>query len=213
MTQSVAPCVWVVDDDRAVLSAVSRVLRSVGYGVRTFASGELFLAEREHDTASCVVLDLWMPGMTGLELQERLARSHIPASVVFITGHGDVPTSVRAMKAGAVDFLMKPFEAPQLIAAVEAALARSRTARAAQAERERITERFSHLTPREREVLGCLIEGKRNKNIAAELGATEKTIKVHRARVQQKMGVRSIAELASCIERAGLRPHLTRRTP
>ncbi len=213
MTQSVAPCVWVVDDDRAVLAAVSRVLRSVGYGVRTFASGELFLAEREHDTASCVVLDLWMPGMTGLELQERLARSHIPASVVFITGHGDVPTSVRAMKAGAIDFLMKPFEAPQLIAAVEAALARSRTARAAQSERERITERFSQLTPREREVLGCLIEGKRNKNIAAELGATEKTIKVHRARVQQKMGVRSIAELASCIERAGLRPHVTSRAP
>ena len=208
MTQSVAPCVWVVDDDRAVLAAVSRVLRSVGYGVRTFASGELFLAEREHDTASCVVLDLWMPGMTGLELQERLARSHIPASVVFITGHGDVPSSVQAMKAGAVDFLMKPFEAPQLIAAVEVALARSRTARAAQSERESITERFSQLTPREREVLGCLIEGKRNKNIGAELGATEKTIKVHRARVQQKMGVRSIAELASCIERAGLR-----RTP
>src|SRR5687768_8346817 len=122
MMQSVAPCVWVVDDDRAVLAAVSRVLRSVGYGVRTFASGEFFLAEREHDTASCVVLDLWMPGMNGLELQERLARTHIPASVVFITGHGDVPTSVRAMKAGAVDFLMKPFEAPQLIAAVEAAL-------------------------------------------------------------------------------------------
>ena len=213
MTQSVTPCVWVVDDDRAVLAAVSRVLRSVGYGVRTFASGELFLAEREHDTASCVVLDLWMPGMTGLELQERLARSQIPASVVFITGHGDVPTSVRAMKAGAVDFLMKPFEAPQLIAAVETALARSRTARAAQSERERITERFSQLTPREREVLGCLIEGKRNKNIAAELGATEKTIKVHRARVQHKMGVRSIAELASCIERAGLRPHVTTRTP
>jgi FixJ family two-component response regulator len=108
---------------------------------------------------------------------------------------------------------MKPFEAPQLIAAVEAALARSRAARTAKSERERITEHFSHLTPREREVLGCLIEGKRNKNIAAELGATEKTIKVHRARVQQKMGVRSIAELASCIERAGLRPRVTTRTP
>jgi FixJ family two-component response regulator len=213
MTQSVDTCVWVVDDDRAVLAAVSRVLRSVGYGVRTFASGELLLAEREHDTAACIVLDLSMPGLTGLELQETLARSRIPSSVVFITGHGDVPSSVQAMKAGAVDFLMKPFEAPQLIAAVEAALARSRAARTAKSERERITEHFSHLTPREREVLGCLIEGKRNKNIAAELGATEKTIKVHRARVQQKMGVRSIAELASCIERAGLRPRVTTRTP
>jgi FixJ family two-component response regulator len=213
MAQSAAPCVWVVDDDRAVLASVARVLRSVGYGVRTFASGELFLAEREHDTASCVVLDLWMPGMTGLEVQEKLARSHISASVIFITGHGDVPSSVRAMKAGAVDFLTKPFEAPQLIAAVEAALARSRSLRAAQSERQRVAERFAQLTPREREVLGCLIEGKRNKHIAAELGATEKTIKVHRARVQQKMGVRSIAELASCIERAGLRPHVTSRTP
>jgi FixJ family two-component response regulator len=200
-----APCVWVVDDDRAVLDAVSRVLRSLGYGVRTFLSGELLLAEPDYDMPGCVVLDLWMPGITGLEVQETLARARNPASVIFITAHGDVPSSVRAMKGGAVDFLMKPFDASQLVTAVEAALTRSRVLRAARAERESITQLFTQLTPREKEVLEHLLRGKRNKQIAADLGAAEKTIKVHRARVQQKMGVRSIAELATRIERAGLR--------
>jgi FixJ family two-component response regulator len=208
---SLSPCVWVVDDDRAVLDAVSRVLRSAGYSVRTFLSGELFLAQPDHDAPGCVVLDLWMPGITGLEVQETLARERTPASVIFITAHGDVPSTVRAMKGGAVDFLMKPFDAAELIAAVEAAVARSRVLRAARSERESATQLFSRLTPREKEVLEQLLQGKRNKQIAADLGAAEKTIKVHRARLQQKMGVRSMAELASRIERAGLRGHLVRR--
>ena len=204
---SFVPCVWVIDDDRAILAALSRVLRSAGYGVRTFWSGELVLAELEHGVPDCVVLDLWMPGMTGLEVQERFSRGRNPVSVIFISGHGDVPHSVRAMKAGAVDFLTKPFDDSQLIGAVEAAVARSRALRAAWSEREGVTQRFSQLTPREREVLEQLLEGKRNKQIAADLGTAEKTIKVHRARLQQKMGVRSLAELAGRIERAGLRGH------
>jgi FixJ family two-component response regulator len=208
--EALAPRVSVVDDDRAVLDAVSRLLSSVGYEVRTFSSGERFFAEQDHDAAECVLLDLYMPGMTGLEVQEALVRARSPASVIFITAHGDVPSSVRAMKGGAVDYLVKPFDSSLLVAAVEAALARSRTLHAARSETDGTAELFSRLTPREREVLGELLEGMRNKQIAAALGAAEKTIKVHRARVLQKMGVRSIAELASRIERAGLRPHVLR---
>jgi len=209
--EPVSPSVSVVDDDRSVLDAVSRVLRSVGYGVRTFVSGEHFLAEPERAEPGCVLLDLWMPGMTGLEVQQALVRTRNPLSVIFITAHGDVPSSVRAMKSGAVDFLTKPFDSSELIAAVESALTRSRALRTARTELESISALYEHLTPREREVLGELLQGKRNKQIAADLGAAEKTIKVHRARVLQKMGVRSIAELASRIERAGLRARAVRR--
>ena len=205
------PCVWVADDDRGVLDAVTRILRAVGYGVRAFASGKLLLEQPDGATADCIVLDLWMPGMTGLEVQEALVRAGNPASVIFISAHGDVPSSVRAMKAGALDFLIKPFDASELIAAVQSAIARSRLSSAAQAERASVAQRFALLTPREREVLEELLQGKRNKEIAKDLGAAEKTIKVHRSRVQQKMGVRSLAELASRIERAGLREYLMRR--
>jgi FixJ family two-component response regulator len=199
------PCVWVVDDDRAVLDAVTRLLRCADYSVRTFASGELLLAQPDIETADCIVLDLWMPGMTGLEVQDALLRAGNPAPVIFISAHGDVPSSVQAMKAGALDFLTKPFHASELIVAVQSAIARSRLSSAAQAERSRAAQLFSLLTSRGREVLKQLLQGKRNKEIAKELGAAEKTIKVHRSRVQQKMGVRSLAELASRIERAGLR--------
>jgi FixJ family two-component response regulator len=209
--EPLSPSVCVVDDDRSVLDAVSRVLQSVGYGVRTFMSGEHFLAERDGDEPGCVLLDLWMPGMTGLEVQQALVRERASISVIFITAHGDVPSSVRALKAGAVDFLTKPFESSELIAAVEAGLASSRALHKARAELASVSALYAQLTPREREVLGELLQGKRNKQIAADLGAAEKTIKVHRARVLQKMGVRSIAELASRIERAGLRPFATRR--
>jgi|SRR5215510_10023530 len=205
------PCVWVADDDRSVLDGVTRVLRCAGYSVRTFASGELLLAQPDSTTADCIVLDLWMPGMTGLEVQDALVRAGNRASVIFISAHGDVASSVRAMKAGALDFLLKPFDASELIAAVRSAIAHSRLSSAAQAERASVAQLFALLTPREREVLEELLQGKRNKEIAKELGAAEKTIKVHRSRVQQKMGVRSLAELASRIERAGLRECLLRR--
>jgi len=202
-------CVWVVDDDRGVLDAVSRIFRAAGYGVRTFASGELLLAQ-DHAAADCIVLDLRMPGITGLEVQQALVRAGNRAPVIFISAHADVPISVQAMKAGAVDFLTKPFEASDLLVAVQAAVARSRLSSAAQAERAGVAQLFSQLTPREREVLEQLLQGKRNKQIARDLGASEKTIKVHRSRLQQKMGMRSLAELASRIERAGLRECLMR---
>jgi FixJ family two-component response regulator len=204
------PCVCVVDDDRGVRDAVTRILRSAGCAVRAFASGELLLEQPDTTTADCIVLDLWMPGMTGLEVQAALVRAGNLASVIFISAHGDVASSVRAMKAGALDFLLKPFDASELIAAVQSAIARSRLSSAAQAERASVAQLFALLTPREREVLEELLQGKRNKEIAKELGAAEKTIKVHRSRVQQKMGVRSLAELASRIERAGLREYLMR---
>lgn len=206
------PCIWVVDDDGGVLDAVARILSSVGYGVRAFTSGALLLAEPDKAAADCIVLDLWMPGMTGLEVQQALVRAGNPTPVIFISAHGDVPNSVQAMKAGAVDFLTKPFNASELTSAVQAALARTRLASVAHAERTCVAQRFSQLTPREREVLEQLLQGKRNKQIAADLGAAEKTIKVHRARLQEKMGVRSIAELAGRIERAGLRQSLVPRS-
>jgi FixJ family two-component response regulator len=193
-----------------VRDAVTRILRSAGCAVRAFASGELLLEQPDTTTADCIVLDLWMPGMTGLEVQAALVRAGNLASVIFISAHGDVASSVRAMKAGALDFLLKPFDASELIAAVQSAIARSRLSSAAQAERASVAQLFALLTPREREVLEELLQGKRNKEIAKELGAAEKTIKVHRSRVQQKMGVRSLAELASRIERAGLREYLMR---
>jgi FixJ family two-component response regulator len=196
-----------------VLEAVTRVLRCAGYGVCTFASGELVLAQTGRASADCIVLDLCMPGMTGLQVQEALVRAANPAPVIFMSAHGDVPSSVRAMKSGALDFLVKPFDASELIAAVQSAMARPRLSSATQAERTSVAQLFALLTPREREVLGELLQGKRNKEIAKELGAAEKTIKVHRSRVQQKMRVRSLAELASRIERAGLREYLMRRSP
>ena len=206
------PCVWVVDDDLGVLDAVTRVLRSVGYSARKFTSGELLLAQRDRASADCIVLDLCMPGMTGLEVQDALVRACNTAPVIFMSAHADVPSSVRAMKAGALDFITKPFDASELIGAVQSAIARSRLLSATHAERSSVAQLFTLLTPREREVLGELLQGKRNKEIAKELGAAEKTIKVHRSRVQQKMGVRSLAELASRIERAGLREYLRRRS-
>ena len=207
---ALSPCVWLADDDRGVLHAVTLVFRAAGYDVRTFVSGELVLAASEHAAADCIVLDLRMPGMTGLEVQQALVRAGNRAPVIFISAHADVPSSVQAMKAGAVDFLTKPFEASDLLVAVQAAVARSRLSSAAQAERAGVAQLFSQLTPREREVLEQLLQGKRNKQIARDLGASEKTIKVHRSRLQQKMGMRSLAELASRIERAGLRECLMR---
>lgn len=183
-----------MDDDDAVLAAIGRLLRGSGLQVRTFASPQAFLAQHAAQDRGCLVLDLSMPGTSGLELQEALAAEDCPLPVVFLSGHGDVVSSVRAMKAGAVDFLTKPFEAEALIAAVRQAL-----------DRDCVSARVASLTPREREVLGHLVEGKLNKQIAAALGASEKTIKVHRARVLQKMAARSIAALVRMTERAGLK--------
>ena len=202
-------CVSVVDDDALVLRSLGRLLRSAGFTVRTYPSPQAFLAQGRDASPGCVVLDLSMPGVSGLELQQALAASPDPQPVIFISGRGDVPSSVKAMKAGAVDFLVKPFDEHALLAAVQAAVEKDRAARAMREELAHIAERVAALTPREREVLARVVDGKLNKQIAAELGTAEKTVKVHRARMMRKMGVDSLAGLVrawAAIQKAGAAP-------
>lgn len=199
-----AVTVLVVDDDPAVLKALERLLRTEGYQVRAFSSPSAFLSAHDLEAPGCVVLDLSMPEATGLELQEKLAALGDERAVVFISGHGDILSSVRAMKGGAVDFLTKPFDDVDFLAAVKAAIGRDLHQRAMRAERSAIRERLAALTAREHEVLLHVVAGRINKQIASDLGTVEKTIKVHRARVMDKMGVTSVAELARLCERAGI---------
>jgi FixJ family two-component response regulator len=196
------PCVSVVDDDAAVLKSLDRLLRSAGFAVRTFPSPQVFLEQHDGDAPGCVVLDLSMPGLDGLQLQQALAHSGGHSPVIFITGFGDVPSSVRAMKAGAVDFLTKPFDQTQLLTAVRAAIEIDRIARLERAERSSVGMRVAALTPRERQVMAHVVAGHLNKQIAADLGISEKTVKVHRARVMTKMGVASVAELVTTVSSA-----------
>jgi FixJ family two-component response regulator len=191
----VEACVSVVDDDALVLRSLGRLLRAAGFTVQTYPSSQAFLAQGASAAPGCVVLDLSMPGLSGLELQQALAASPDRRPVVFISGRGDVPSSVAAMKAGALDFLVKPFDEPALLAAVRSAVEKDRAARATREELSLISRRVSALTPREREVLARVVEGKLNKQIAAELGTAEKTVKVQRARMMRKMGVDSLAGL------------------
>ncbi|MBK8253201.1 MAG: response regulator transcription factor [Polyangiaceae bacterium] len=195
------PVVFVVDDDSRVLQSLSRLLRSAGHEVRTFASPVDFLADAPRDRHGCVILDLRMPGMTGLELQDALRRRGDPLPIVFITGHGDVPASVQAMKAGAVDFLQKPFSADDLFAAIARALEKDAAARAARAEVTEVREAVATLSPREQEVARRVAAGMLSKQIAAELGLSEKTVAVHRSRVMEKLNVDSVAELVRLFAR------------
>jgi FixJ family two-component response regulator len=188
-------CVSVVDDDALVLRSLGRLLRAAGFTVQTYPTPQAFLAHDAGAAPGCVVLDLSMPGLSGLELQRALAASPDRRPVVFISGRSDVPSSVAAMKAGAVDFLVKPFDEQALVAAVRSAVEKDRAARATREELSLIARRVSALTPREREVLARVVEGKLNKQIAAELGTAEKTVKVQRARMMRKMGVDSLAGL------------------
>jgi FixJ family two-component response regulator len=200
--------VLVVDDDASVRKSLSRLLRSAGYEVETFAAPTEFLdAERpEEDGPCCAVFDVEMPGLTGLELQERLAREPVPPPIVFITGHGDIPMGVKAMKDGAVDFLPKPVLDEELLDAVRRALDRDREARARRADLRAAREALVTLTPREHEVMRHVIAGMLNKQIARKLDIAEKTVKVHRGRVMEKTGVDSLAELVRLCQRAGIRP-------
>ena len=188
-------CVSVIDDDALVLKSLDRLLQSSGFEVPTFSSPQNFLAQRADGARGCIVMDLSMPGLSGLELQQALARAADTRPVVFISGRSSVASSVQAMKAGAVDFLTKPFDAEKLLGAVRAAIEKDRAFRDDLAERAAINARLATLTPRESEVLSRVVTGKLNKQIAAELGTAEKTVKVHRARMMRKMQFDSLAEL------------------
>ncbi|HET9884655.1 MAG TPA: response regulator transcription factor [Candidatus Binatia bacterium] len=199
------PNVFLVDDDPSVRRALARLIKSAGHQVQTFASAQEFLGTRAAgEEAACLVLDVRMPGLTGIELQRQLQTLNRNVPIVFMTGHGNIPMSVQAMKAGAVDFLPKPVKDTDLLRAIEQALARAVRDRAERNELEDVRERVEKLTPREREVMVLVVRGLLNKQIAFELGTVEKTIKVHRARVMEKMQVDSLADLVRLAEKVGI---------
>jgi FixJ family two-component response regulator len=199
------PLVHLVDDDESMLRALARLLEAAGYEVRSFASAETFLSREDSSERGCVVADLRMQGLDGLQLQSRLAESGNPLPVIFLTAHGDIPASVHAMRAGAEDFLTKPVRPEDLLSAVERALARDFAAADRRKKLDELRLRYRSLTPREREVLGHVLAGKINKQIAAELGLAERTIKAHRASIMAKMRVQSPAELGRIASEAGIR--------
>jgi FixJ family two-component response regulator len=199
------PNVFLVDDDPSVRRALARLIKSAGHQVQTFASAQEFLGTSAGgEEAACLVLDVRMPGLTGIELQRELQTLNRNVPIVFMTGHGNIPMSVQAMKAGAVDFLPKPVKDTDLLRAIEQALARAVRDRAERNELEDVRERVERLTPREREVMVLVVRGLLNKQIAFELGTVEKTIKVHRARVMEKMQVDSLADLVRLAEKVGI---------
>jgi FixJ family two-component response regulator len=197
---------YLVDDDSGVLKALSRLLHAAGYETRAHGSPQIFLDSYDPDVPGCAILDLTMPGIDGLALQQRLAEKDQTLPVIFLTGTGDIACSVRAMRAGAVDFLTKPVDGKQLLAAIERAREKDAEARNLRMDREAFDRRIARLTPREREVLDYVVLGKLNKQIAATLGTVEKTIKVHRGRMMAKLEVRSVAELVRLVERGGMMP-------
>ena len=200
-----APVVYVLDDDVSIRSSVEGLVRSVGLEVHSFPSASEFLDCRLPDRPSCLVVDVRMPGVSGLDLQDSLSTSGRGAPMIFITGHGTVPMGVRAMRAGAVNFIQKPFEDQELLDSIHQAIELEVRVRSARDHQEEIDKRFASLTPREREVFHLVVVGLPNKQIAGRLGATEKTIKVHRARVMQKMQAESLAALVRMDIQAGLR--------
>ena len=196
--------IFVVDDDASMREALQRLLRSVGLQVTTFASAHEFLHHRGADVPGCLVLDVRLPGLSGLDLQHELATAQLDLPIIFITGYGDIPMTVQAMKAGAVEFLTKPFRDQDLLDAIQHALERDRLAHAQRVEMAELRGRFAALTPRERDVFGLVVTGLQNKQVAAALGTSEITIKRHRAQVMHKMRVTSLAELVKIADHLGL---------
>jgi len=196
--------VGIVDDDQSVRKGLARLVKAAGYRVEVFASAREFLARPQQEEPCCLLLDLRMPGLTGLELQEALATAGRQMSIVFISGHGDVVGSVRAMKGGAIDFLTKPVDARELLGAIERAVAKASTAQREHVRAMDLRGRLETLTVREAQVFALVVTGMLNKQIAAELGIVEKTVKVHRARVMEKMRAGSLAELVRLADRAGI---------
>ena len=203
MTEA-APIVFVVDDEASVRRAIKRLIESEGYQVELFASAKEFLQARRSDVPSCLVLDIRLRGTSGLDFQRQLAEYDIHIPIIFITGHGDIPMAVRAMKAGAVEFLTKPFNDQDLLDAIHVALDRDHRRRQEEREIASLRERLESLTPREREVLPRVVSGLLNKQIAAEIGTSESTVKVHRRQLMRKMGADSLAELVRLAERIGI---------
>jgi FixJ family two-component response regulator len=201
--------VFVVDDDKSVRESLESLIRSTGLQVETYRSAREFLAGGRATTAtqpSCLVLDIRLPGLSGIDLQEELLKLNCEIPIIFITGHGDIPTSVRAMKAGALEFLTKPFRDQDLLDAIEQALINDQAARERRAEWMELHQRYGLLTPRERQVMALVVEGLLNKQIAGRLGISEITVKVHRAQGMQKMRAASLAELVRLAERLGISP-------
>jgi len=198
------PIVFVVDDDHRVREALSSLIESVGLRVTAYGSAAEFLEAEKPDAPACLILDLQLPGASGLELQRQLADGAGPP-IVFITGHGDIPSSVRAMKAGAIEFLPKPFAEQELLQAIDAAFTADRTGRRERAELAELQRHYARLTPREKEVLPFVVAGLANKQTAAELGTSEITIGVHRGQIMRKMGARSLAELVRMADRLALK--------
>jgi FixJ family two-component response regulator len=196
--------VFIVDDDAPLRESLKNLIRSVGLRVEPFASAQEFLRSKRPDVPGCLVLDVRLQGLSGLDLQKRMADSDIEMPIIFITGHGDIPMTVQAMKAGAVEFLTKPFRDQDLLDAIQQALEHDRKAREQRAESQQLRRRFDLLTQREREVMGLVVTGLLNKQIAAELGTSETTVKIHRHQVMEKMGANSVAELVRMSDRIGI---------
>jgi FixJ family two-component response regulator len=203
--QAQQPVVFVVDDDASMRKALANLIHSVGLRAETFASAPDFLAVELPDAPSCLILDVRLPGLSGLDFQAKLASAKIEIPIVFITGHGDIPMTVRAMKAGAVEFLTKPFRDQDLLDAVQLALERDKARHRSQDLIAGLRAKYDTLTPREQEVMACVTGGLMNKQVAAEIGITENTVKVHRGNVTRKMGAKSLADLVRMADLLGVR--------